>query len=222
MWRNYGGAGESYAIGLDRHAPLCVLADEGSPSLSSEHLRLIRQRPWSRVRYDEAEHRVLAAAVFDGMDEELASLKARAGDQLPTIDMVLEELAETLDDMEQALVLVKHVGFRDEREMRHSTVLMHPDSDESGRGMLRYRSTPYGIAPYLWLTGCGHLEKEGRTDGPAPPPAATAASPLPIRAVMISPSRNGEAAEASLRSLLMSRGYDVPVHRSAIPFRGLV
>lgn len=45
-------------------------------------------------------------------------------------------------------------------------------------------------------------------------------TPLPIRAVAISPSPNGSVATDSVRQLLADSGYaDVPVLRSGIPFR---
>lgn len=116
--------------------------------------------------------------------------------------------------MEQALLLIKHAGFTDERETRHCTVLYrdHADPGRVPAGMIRYRPTRYGMAPYLCLTG----QRPGGADAVTP-----TAAPLPIRAVAISPSANGGSATASLRDMLGASGYrDVPVLRSSIPFRG--
>ena len=215
MWRCYGGAGESYAVGLDASAPLRVLCDPGAEALDGHAVtHLVRSRPWARVRYSPREQRALAAAVFVGMEDELAALRERAAREgRTTHQAVLETMRETLDDIEQALALIKHEGFHDEREVRHSTVLLRPESLGSWGGVVRYRPTAYGMAPHLWLTG-------GVGDADPTTPLTDAAAPLPIRAVAISPSPNGPAAEESLRAMLGSHGYDVEVLRSPIPFRG--
>ena len=122
-------------------------------------------------------------------------------------------MAETLDDIEQALALIKHEGFHDEREVRHTTVLLRPESLGGWGGVVRYRSTTYGMAPHLWLTGTPEDAGDGL-------PLTATAAPLPIRCVAISPSPNGPAAETSLAAMLATHGYDVEVRRSPIPFRG--
>ncbi|GAA5145398.1 hypothetical protein GCM10023340_14650 [Nocardioides marinquilinus] len=204
MWRSYGGQGESYAIGLDPAASLAVLADTAETGEVA-----VRHRPWAPVRYTADEQAALVDAVFDDLPEEVTRVVglARAG---ATREEVLADAAGLLDDIEQALLLIKHPGFTDERETRHSSVLYRSERDTPlPPGLVRYRSTAYGLAPYLTLTG---------GDGRAP--VRTDAAPLPIRAVAVSPSPNGPAAEASLRDLLAEHGYrDVPVTRSRIPFR---
>ena len=215
MWRSYGGAGESYAVGLDPTAPLRVLCDAGAAALDGAGVtHLARQRSWAPVRYHPEGQRALAAAVFDGMEDELAALRARSEREgVTTREAVLETMAETLDDIEQALALIKHEGFHDEREVRHTTVLLRPDDLGAWGGVVRYRPTAYGMAPHLWLTGSPEDAGAGLalTDAPAP---------LPIRCVAISPSPNGPAAERSLAAMLAAHGYRVEVRRSPIPFRG--
>ena len=213
MWRGYGGAGESYAVGLDPEMPLHVLCDPGAPPLVGDGTtHLLRQRPWTAVQYGPEGQNALARAVFDGMEVELAALVDRVEREgRVTREAVLETLGETIDEIEQALALIKHEGFHDEREVRHSTVLLHPYELTGWGGVVRYRPTAYGMAPHLWLTG-------GPDETTASPFTATPA-PLPVRAVAISPSPNGAAAEDSLRAMLGSHGYDVEVHRSPIPFR---
>lgn len=213
MWRTYGGRGESYAIGLDPAEPLRVLCDPGAAALEGEGTsHVVQQRPWTPVSYSAEDQRALADAVFDGMEPEVRALRARVEREGEVSRRaVLETLGETLDDIEQALVLIKHEGFRDEREVRHSTVLLHPGELEQWGGVVRYRPTAYGVAPHLWLTGGGAERQSALTES---------AAPLPIRAVAISPSPNGQAAETSLRAMMASHGYDVDVHRSPIPFRG--
>lgn len=215
MWRSYGGAGESYAVGLDPAAPLGVLCDRGAPALlGSGRTHLVRQRPWSPVRYRPEAQRALASAVFDGMEDELTALRARSDREGEiTREAVLDTMAETLDDIEQALALIKHEGFHDEREVRHSTVLLRPEHLAAWAGVVRYRPTAYGMAPHLWLTGADE-------DADAAHPLTETAAPLPIRCVAISPSPNGPAAERSLAAMLETHGYEVEVRRSPIPFRG--
>lgn len=215
MWRSYGGAGESYAVGLDPTASLHVLCDPGASALVGAGVtHLARQRAWSPVRYFPEGQRALAAAVFDGMEDEVAALRARSeAEGETTREAVLETMAETLDDVEQALALIKHEGFHDEREVRHTTVLLRPEDLGAWAGVVRFRPTAYGMAPHLWLTGA--------TDGAAAGhPFTDVAGPLPIRCVAISPSPNGPAAERSLAAMLETHGYQVEVRRSPIPFRG--
>ncbi len=166
------------------------------------------------MRYSAEGQRALAAAVFDGMEDELKALRTRVEREGEvTHRIVVETLGETLDDIEQALALIKHEGFHAEREVRHSSVLLHPDDLPPWRGVVRYRASAYGMAPHLWLTGA--VPGAG-----AASPLTRSVAPLPIRAVAISPSPTGQDAERSLAALLASEGYDVDVRRSGIPFRG--
>lgn len=220
MWRCYGGRGESYALGLDPAGPLAALADPGADvSVADLDAQLTPEAPppgrhlfhrsWSPVHYDLDEQRALADAVLDGMPEELAALRVHVeAERSVRGTQVREHLRETLDDAEQAIFLIKHHGFHDERETRHSTGLLDATPGPIWPGVVRYRSTPWGIAPYLWLTA---------GDGA---PVTTRAAPLPIRALAISPSPNGTRATESAGAMMRAHGYDVPVLRSTIPFRG--
>ena len=120
-------------------------------------------------------------------------------------------MADLRDDMEAALMLIKHEGFVDERETRYCVGLHQMPGRDDARSLppelVRFRPTRYGMAPYVVLTGG------------AGTPVATQPHRLPIRAVAISPSPNGRAATDSTRAALAAAGYDVPVLRSRIPFR---
>ncbi|RYB93996.1 hypothetical protein EUA93_06295 [Nocardioides oleivorans] len=207
MWRNYGGTRggqESYAIGLHPDSPLAVLAASADTGEVG-----VRHRAWAPVRYSAEDQAALVDAVFDDLPDEVARAIDLASTGATRAE-VMTDAADLLDDMEQALLLIKHEGFTDERETRHSTVLYRgPHDGALPTGLVRYRATPYGLAPYLCLTG---------GDGA---PVRTDASRLPIRAVAMSPSPHGTAAVGSLLDLMAEHGYgDVPVVRSRIPFRG--
>lgn len=221
MWRLYGGLKESYAIGLDPHARLSVLGDGVScddAALAEAGVYLNRRR-WEAVRYQPEEQDALIDAVVDGLPARLGDLRAALSPLrgnghsgfLPEPAWAL--VRGVLDELEQALVLIKHEGFIDERETRYS-IVMTPWEERAAAvdlesRLLSYRATGYGVAPYLRLTG--------GTDGLA---VVDAPAPLPIRAVAISPSPNGSVAEDSVQRLLHSHGYhSVPVLRSQIPYR---
>ncbi|WP_265446837.1 DUF2971 domain-containing protein [Flexivirga meconopsidis] len=230
MWRNYGGAGESYALGLDRDESLRVLgtapgirSTPGTATVGSTGR--LRRKPWRSVRYARAAQEELIDAVLDNRAATLRRIRDALGSQ-PS-GATPEEMREALskdqeldlqgmfDDLEDALLLIKHPGFVDEDEVRASYVLwmqgdrstlLHDLAD-----VVQYRPSRYGLAPYLQLTG----------PGDDPDTLLTPAScPLPIRAVTVSPSAHGAAAEQSVRDLLAAHGRaDVPVTRSGIPFR---
>lgn len=225
MWRLYGGARESYAVGLDATSPLRVL---GEQTIDDAELRrsgvYLKPRAWDRVRYSAEDQDALVDAAFAELPLRAAELKRllqeneqqgrhAALDSLSR-DTTATVLRDAFDDLEQVVLLIKHGGFVDEREVRKSVVLFadpeRAEAAELENQLLRYRATSYGIAPYLRLTGGGGEGAVTRSP-----------EPLPIRAVAVSPSPNGPAAVASVKRLLEVNGYaGVPVLRSSIPFRG--
>ena len=165
------------------------------------------------VRYSRAEQEALVDAVLAELPEDLDSVAAlRDRGDASTADY-LDAFADTLEAAEQALLLIKHPGFREEQETRRTTtVLGEGTRAEALTGLARFRHTPYGMAPYLRLTGDSDAAVGEVTQEPAP---------LPIRAIAVSPTPNGAAAEESLLALLASHGMPhVTVRRSGIPFRG--
>lgn len=205
MWRLYGGHGESYAIGLDAQTPLAALADE-APENSDW---LIQNRRWRPVRYEDAEQQALIDAVFDDLPEEV-QLFRRHQDAGAYPQQALQQLDHLRDDMEAALMLIKHLGFIDERETRYCVGVHPTPRQDVPAGLVSHRPTRYGMAPYLRLTGAGDT-------GAA---VTTTTGALPIRALAISPSPNGVASQTSLAGLATTCGYpDLPVIRSQIPFR---
>ncbi|YAL81813.1 DUF2971 domain-containing protein [Dermacoccaceae bacterium W4C1] len=203
MWRLYGGQGESYAIGLDPNVPLAILGE----SSTEQPYWLVQNRSWRPVRYQPAAQRELVDAVYDGLPATLAQARDHlAAGAEP--ESMLGGLSDVRDDMEAALMLIKHPGFVDEREIRYC-IGIHPRPGNLESGLIRYRATRYGIAPYLHLTAAEGDELV-RPD----------ARPLPVRAVAVSPSPNGDEALRAVGDLVAARGYGhVPVVRSSIPFR---
>lgn len=233
MWRLYGGAEESYAVGLAMTEPLAVLggserqADGPVPGL------FLQRHSWAPVRYAHGEQVELVDGVLDAAEARFEELRAlgvgpdelpdERGEEQGAVRSRIEQLdpripakmAELVEELQQALLLIKHPGFIDERETRYSLIMQtHPEFSEARAAedsALCYRATGYGIAPYLRLTGAGP-----DLDGLSP-----IARPLPVRAVAISPSPNGAVASDSVRRLLAASGYgELPVLRSEIPFRG--
>lgn len=217
MWRNYGRERESYAIGLDPGASLSVLATG-----RTRDDVLVRPRAWAPVVYEPSEQAALVRKVIDPLPQRVQQARnlfsgtdPAAIRQSPAADVLrqMPPLQHLMDDVEDAVLRIKHRGFLEEHEARFSTtVYVGGDGgvrESVGPDFIRYRSTPYGIAPYLELTG------SDQGSGPT----VAQRSPLPVRALMISPSPNGEAAVAPVKALMRDRGYDLPVYRSTIPFR---
>ncbi|NHA69504.1 hypothetical protein [Phycicoccus flavus] len=221
MWRLYGGVRESYALGLDPAADLAVLATGEVELVAGRRDGLyLYHQGWRPVRYRPEEQRALvdtALTHLGGLAEVLGG-RPRDGEPRdedpPPPPEVEARVAPFLDAMQEALLLVKHEGFADERETRYAVVLVAGDGP-GGRAaearLLSYRASAYGLAPYVRLTGADPARPGG--------PVVTAASPLPVRAVAVSPSPHGAESTGSVRRALLAHGYDVPVHRSAIPFR---
>ncbi|MBM6402285.1 hypothetical protein [Phycicoccus sonneratiae] len=227
MWRLYGGARESYAIGLDPTAPLAALAHrELDVAWGIGEGVYLRHQGWRPVRYDRGEQLELVDAALAMLGDLAGGFGPDLFDREPGVEPgaapspelrahLEAHLEPFLEALHEVLLLVKHPGFVDERETRYSAMLITRPGEDALRAeaaLLSYRASAYGIAPYLRLTGAG----------PESPDAlvVTAPAPLPVRAVALSPSPNGPEATASVRQLLLANGYDVPVGRSAIPFRG--
>lgn len=218
MWRLYGGVKESYAIGLDPHADLAVLATGEEATTSEAQLgltitdnrELLRRMMWKPVRYRAEEQQALVESVAEQIPPHLATMRDQRPNGRRTLGDLPPEVADLLTEITETMLLIKHEGFVDEREARMSFVLWRTPGTAIQSDIVRYRATAYGIAPYVAVTGAGASANL----------VTCQANRLPIKAVSISPSPSGVEAEISLESLLAARGYaDVPVLRSAIPFR---
>lgn len=214
MWRNYGGDGVAYAVGLDRSRPLAPLehvsgdvhprppADFYAPEWedlgdgerynlnpSPDHV-LVLGRSWHDVTYISGSDHEAVRAEFDLMASRLESDK---GDRLLFFWMYPDG----------ALRLMKDAGFHDEREVR-MVVSVHPEWK-----FVQHRPSRFGLVPYIELV-TAESEKE----------YASARTLLPIEEIMVGPSPIRDDAERSLRMFLDNSGYgEVRIRSSAIPFR---
>lgn len=130
MWRSYGGGRESYAVGLDASAPLSVLVD--GPVPAADHPAtgfMVKRQTWRPVAYTPQAQRTLVDAVLDEMPDQISAAQRSFIEQDEPHSIsdqsarIPSEALELLDELEQALLLVKHQGFADERETRCSVVV---------------------------------------------------------------------------------------------------
>lgn len=227
LWRNYGKHSISYAIGLDPDAPLIPLqandADEhpippngwgpeyvndgeqmhvvSDPDDPIADCLLDKERQWLPVAYGGERRQKIIEASFDDFLE----LSARPKDALPSFYL----------DWLSHLLLVKAKGFKDEREVRISYTLVAPDWK-----FLFFRSTPWGITPYIKLTSAPEGHDVTLAFGGSGDDFARATAKLPIKHIRIGPTPYRKAAKRALRQLLERHGYsDVEISASKIPFR---
>lgn len=214
MWRNYGGDGVAYAIGLDRNSPLVPLEhvkgdahpkpppDFYTPEWEdlgdgerynlnpSPDYVLVLGKSWHDVTYISGPDHEAVRAEFDHMASRLESDK---GDRLLFFWMYPDG----------TLRLMKDAGFRDEREVR-MVVSVHPEWK-----FVQHRPSRFGLVPYIELAASDNQQE-----------FATERTVLPIREIMIGPSPVKSEAERALRMLLDNSGYGaVKIGTSEIPFR---
>lgn len=173
---------------------------------------VIHARGWAPVVYEQRGQVDLVDAVFARFEDELDEVRRLRATGSATTRQYLVALRTTLEAAEEALLLIKHPGFREELETRHCTVVVADEDRRSApASVARFRHSSYGMTPFLRLTG----GDDGVSDAVTETPRL-----LPIRAVSMSPSPNGAASVQSLEALLFSHGLgDVPVCPSEIPFR---
>lgn len=227
LWRNYGKHSISYSIGLDPEVPLIPLqassADEhpapplgwgreyeydnghrfvaSDPDHPVADCLLDKERQWLPVAYRGDEVR----RIIESSYEDFLELSARPKDGRPSF--YLSWLSR--------LLLVKAKGFRDEREMRITYSLIAPDWK-----FLFYRSTPWGITPYIKLTSAPEGHDLSLAFGGSGDDFAQVTAKLPIKHIRIGPTPYRKAAKRALRQLLERHGYsDVEISASKIPYR---
>lgn len=199
QWRGYGGE-VSYAVGLDVDGEIMAVVDE-----EREEQTLGPRGPWpqwGKVLYDPEEQRKLmlrGLAFCAATTPEPGSIEETPGLSGHQASGVLMGLS----------IYCKNKAFSDEREVRLVTTV------PSETGALRFRSSRFGVTPYVRLA---------QPPGRDPLSSAWWTVPkhprLPIGGVYVGPTPHADAAAQGIRSLLEAHGYrSVPVKESTVPFR---
>lgn len=157
---------------------------------------------WEPVVY---ETEIQCNAAWDALLELEAVAIDRGGQRQSNID----ELGAILDVI-RLLPLLKYSAFEDEAETRIvCSARMHADLV-----YLKHRTGRHGMVPYVEL-GLPKDPTQDLGDGPE------AMDDLPIKGVVIGPTRYPKEASEGVRELLRSHGHGdtTPVIASRIPFR---
>ena len=219
LWRYYGNDNVAYSIGLNQDIPLMPReqvpgAAHPSPppgyfDYDREELRgtKVRLRPnpdapgifggeWRDVKYvDRTGEESHTEYIRDFIDER-------------NMDVFTPGFWFETGNVDDGPVNVeKDNAFEDEREVR---ILMEPNPQWK---FVKFRESHLGLVPYVELTSSASANDEGYVPGDAE-------CRLPIRHIMVGPTRDPQAAEYALRVLLDNSGYgDVTIGSSEIPFR---
>lgn len=201
VWRAYGPSG--YAIGLRGGTGNLAIYSKERTCLDVVVNRMLAFR---RVLYSSEEQMrytnialelIRASTPSDG--------KVEAGTDQWNARIDVEPLVIAL----VCVTLLKHPGFKDEREAR---LILTRDRFANTEGAISHRTGKFGIVPYLRLTGPIAQDESFSS--------RTAKGKLPIAEIMIGPCKYPDSAAAGLRSLLGHNGYDdVKVSRSRVPYR---
>lgn len=203
-WRGYAGTGElSYSIALDNRDCLSVLAPEVSGKSGTPNYNASIEG-WFPVKYNREYAKDEATKAIKEIIEEFSSGSENAPGE------VISKIGETTERLRNT---VKHHGFIHEEELRTIVKASHE--------LFRFRAGPWGMVPYVALTGSGDSNNN----------VAVAPSRLPIREIRISPGSHRKNAVESLNMLLDNTGYGgrhaysvgerwgVKVSLSEVPFR---
>ena len=196
QWQGYSGR-QGYCVALNTKTPLAtVLPKEvvNPPGFVSSWFGI---GGWFSVIYDPEEQLEAARNV-------LSTLVSVAPDN--DEDLVNNFRYEVGHLISPLIVQIKHPAFLDEREVRFIAARAFNVPEES-------RTGAYGIIPYVSL-GAGPHSAPSFIDG-------RDKSQLPIEGVVCGPTNESERpyVEQSARRLLSTRGYEVPVTTSKVPYR---
>lgn len=217
MWRNYAGE-VGYAVALDGNKPLSMrrqrpltegmigamgfLGDEARRPVHDRATAGSPQFEWEPVVYEPEKQYRSAWPAFLGIE---AIALARAADT----DTDKGEL-DVMVDLARLLPAFKNPAFVDEAETR---IVCRP-APHVDLMYLKHRPGKYGMVPYVELGFPKHPARETAV-GPEP------MEDLPIKGVVIGPTRYPDEACMGVRELLRSHGYNesISVIPSRIPFR---
>lgn len=217
MWRNYT-AEVGYAVALDGTKPflmrrqrqftesmiaaLGIHDDNSKQRLRDDSDAGSPEFAWTPVVYKpEAQHKAAWALLHDIEAAAVARLEGRHIEK--------HELYAMLDAA-MAVPTFKNPAFEDEAETR----IVCNAGAHVDRMYLKHRPGKYGMIPYVEL-GLPIDPRQELVDGPEQ------MGELPIKGVIIGPTRYQDAACMGVRALLRSHGYNesIPVIASRIPFR---
>ncbi len=224
LWRNYGGNGGAFAVGLtpdvclkpvlqhpeemSHPAPLFGYYEDAEDVVDGEPIRLYDPDlprslggEWKRVKYVTREGSELHEQQIREQGNYLLDKQ-----QHPEKYRRMIQLADVFPDAPPSLE--KDEAFQDEREVR---IIVTADPDWK---FVKYRNGDFGLTPYVEL---GTKTETTDFDSEASPGTER----LPIAKIMIGPSRHdAQRQRASLRALLDAHGYgEVEIELSAIPYR---
>jgi hypothetical protein len=201
QWRGYA-EGSGYAIGL-KAVPLSGVCgvDQEPATWANRDLHT----GWQQVIYDPEEQQKLLMELW-----EFAAAITPPPEHKPDTENwnVMRDTATSA--VTNAVALMKHPGFRGEREVRFAF-----DATRHRRqNLLKFRSGPHGVTPYVHL---------GVMPERSPSYLITTHSPDPLKVadVRIGPAQDQHTAELGLKTLLSILGgvHTASVTRSAVPYR---
>jgi len=186
MWRGYAGTDAvSFAIGIDTGTPLAVLADTQAAVGSRAGRAKVLSDGWTQVNYDVASCQQIARDGLDRIEELDAERQVEDdGDAFCEVVDAAQGLVNTL------ATIAKHPGFKDEQESRLALAV-------DSASMIRYRPGRFGMMPYICLTGGAKSWGD----------VVSAPSPLPVRAVHLSPGAERHSLD-STKMFLAANGYE--------------
>jgi hypothetical protein len=201
QWRGYA-EGSGYAIGL-KAVPLSGVCGVDQEPAEWQHRDL--HAGWQQVLYDPEDQTKLlielwefAAAITPGPDHQPDD---------PEWQVMLDTATSAVTN---AVALMKHPGFRGEREVRFA----FDATRHRRRNLQKFRSGPHGVTPYVEL---------GMMPERSPSYLITTHSPdrLKVSEVKIGPAQDQQTAELGLKTLLgtLGRVHTASVSHSAVPYR---
>lgn len=194
QWMHYSGR-TGYAIGLDTRGGLAVTT---STSAEAALQFPLLTNFWFKVVYDEQEQREAAREI----------LRFVAKHALPD----QRELA--LSILGSLICMMKHEGFKDEREVRY----LAPSPAKFSPIDIKYRTNSRGLVPYVELAATPPDTKEYIDYFVL---ERDSSLKLPIKEVRVGPvpEDEREAVREMAADFLATRGYSAKVTASTIPYR---
>ncbi|WP_142206706.1 DUF2971 domain-containing protein [Subtercola boreus] len=217
MWRNYGGSGVAFAVGIDRTAKLAILEQrrgESHPSPPPDY----DPPDWIELENGRRVNAAYDPDTIFSFGAEWQRVVYIAEGTPKKIRKALDRLVSRIESREEGQITIwlggssfhhfKNAGFRDEREVR-----LLFDINPSWKFVL-HRPSRFGPVPYVEITSPEASSDESREHW------AKKASVLPIHEIVVGPTLFAEDAKRSLRMLLDHTGYGhVKVSSSKTPYR---